>query len=285
MEIIIGKNAGFCNGVDFTIKKANELLKEGPIYCLGEIVHNKQVVQDLINRGMKTVKSIEEIPNHERVIFRAHGEPISTYKKAEEKGLKIEDLTCANVKVIHSKVQKAKKDAFIIVIGVKNHPETIGTIGFAGENSYIIENESDILDAYIKYEQTMLGRVFVISQTTFSSNKFNQLAKEIEINFYETDVIIDKTICNSTENRQLEVAKMSENCDVMLIIGDENSSNTRKLFEISQENCQKVYYIQTVEDMRNIQFNKNNKVGIMAGASTPRYIIEDVKKYLEGNFK
>lgn len=281
MEVIIGKNAGFCAGVDYTIKKANELLSQGEIYCLGEIVHNKKVIEELEEKGMKTVETIEEIPDGSRVIFRAHGETPIIYKKAKDKNLKIEDLTCANVKVIHNKVEKAKNDSFVIVIGVKNHPEIIGTIGFAGENSAIIESEDDILEAYMEYEKTMLGKVFVVAQTTFSSKKFDELAGEIATNFCETEVTIDKTICNSTENRQLEALEMSKKCDVMIVVGGKNSSNTRKLFEICDENCNRVYYIQMVDDLENIIFNQNDKIGIMAGASTPKSIIEDVKAYIE----
>ena len=143
---------------------------------MGEIIHNKQVIKSLEEKGMKTVDNIEDIPNGSRVIFRAHGEPISTYKIASNKDLRIEDLTCARVKIIHDKVQKEKNDSFIIVIGSKKHPETIGTIGFAGENSYVIESEDDILDSYIEYEKTMLGKVYVVAQTTFLSSKFDKLA-------------------------------------------------------------------------------------------------------------
>ena len=285
MEIIVGKNAGFCGGVEFAIKKAEELLEDGKIYCLGEIVHNAQVVENLENKGMITVQTLEEIPDNSRVIFRAHGEPISTYKKAEAKCLQIEDLTCANVKVIHKKVEKEKEANFIIMVGMKNHPESIGTMGFAGPNSYLIETEDDILDAYMEYEKTLLGSVFVVAQTTFSSSKFDKLAEEIEKNFWEADVKIDKTICNSTENRQLEAIKMSRECDIMLIIGGKNSSNTRKLFEISSENCQNVHYVQTVQDTQNIDFSGHDKIGIMAGASTPKNIIEEIKQYLERKYK
>lgn len=281
MEIIVGQNAGFCAGVEFAINKAKELLSQGEIYCLGEIVHNKQVVQELEEMGMKTVNSIEEVPDNSRVIFRAHGEPISTYKKAEAKNLKIEDLTCANVKVIHNKVNKAKQDAFIIVVGNKEHPETVGTLGFAGPNSYVIESEDDILDSYMEYEKTMLGKVFVVVQTTFSSKKFDVLAEEIEKNFWEAEVYIDKTICNTTENRQLEVMKIAKQSDVMLIVGGQNSSNTRKLYEIAKENCEKVYYVQTVEDVKNIEFSANDKIGIMAGASTPKEIIKNIESFLK----
>lgn len=281
MEIIVGENAGFCNGVEYTIKKANELLEKGEIYCLGEIIHNKQVIKGLEDKGMKTVTNIEDVPNGSRVIFRAHGEPISTYKKAIEKNLQIEDLTCGRVRLIHQKVEKEKKDSFIIVVGNKKHPETIGTIGFAGENSYVIESENDILDSYIEYEKTMLGKVYVVSQTTFSSKKFDELALEIEKNFWESDVIIDKTICDSTEKRQLEARKISKECDVILVVGGKNSSNTKKLFEISSENCDRVYFIEYLDDLENIKISQNDKLGILAGASTPKEVINEVKEYVE----
>lgn len=280
MEVVVGKKAGFCAGVEFTVNKAEELLSQGEIYCLGEIVHNKQVVESLEEKGMKTVNSIEEIPDNSRVIFRAHGEPSSTYERATEKKLKVHDLTCPNVTLIHTKVKKAKADSFIIIIGVKNHPETIGTKGCSGESCFVIETEDDILDAYMEYEKTMLGKVFVVAQTTFSSKMFDKLAEKIENNFCEAEVVINKTICNSTENRQLEAMKMSKENDIMLIIGGKNSSNTRKLYEISTENCDKVFYIQTVADIEKMKFSRNDKIGIMAGASTPQSIIEEIRNYL-----
>lgn len=284
MEIIVGKNAGFCGGVNFAITQAKELLKKSPIYCLGEIVHNEQVIKELEQNGMITVNSIDEIPEYSNVIFRAHGEPISTYQKAEERKLKIQDLTCASVKRIHEKVQKYKKDAFILIVGMKNHPETIGTYGFCGENVSIIESEDDILDAYIKYEKTLLRKVFVVAQTTFSSQKFDELADEIRKNFCEAEVLIDKTICKSTENRQLETFSLALKSDRMLIVGSKNSNNTKELFEIARKNCKIADIIETVKDMKNIKFDTNAKIGIMAGASTQKYIVDDVKRYLEGVF-
>lgn len=281
MKIIIGKNAGFCGGVNSAIKQATEFVKQGPIYCLGEIVHNEQIVKELENKGMITVDSLEKIPNGATVMFRSHGEPISSYEKAKEKNLEIKDLTCPNVAAVHQKVEKAKEDSFVLIIGVKNHPEIKGTASFAGENSYVIETEDDILDAYMEYEKTNFGKIFVVSHTTFSSKKFDELVEEIEKNFCEAEIVVDKTICNSTENRQLEALKMAKNCDVMIIIGGKNSSNTKKLFEIAKENCQKSYCIQTVEDMKKVEFDKNDKIGIMAGASTPNKTVEEVKKYLE----
>ncbi len=280
MEVVVGNLAGFCAGVNSAIEKANKVLNEKSVYCLGEIVHNAQVIEKLENRGMITVESLEDIPDHETVIFRAHGEAKYVYEKAKQKDLTIIDLTCGNVKRIHEKVERKSKRAFIIILGKRNHPEVIGTKGFAGENSFVIETEDDILDAYIEYEKTNLGCVYVVAQTTFSSTYFDQLVKEIELNFIETDVIIDKTICMATEKRQSETEKMSKIFHTMVIVGGKKSANTKELVKIAEKNCKNVYAVQTAEDLKDIDFAKNESIGIMAGASTPNFIIEEVKEML-----
>ena len=282
MEVTVGKLAGFCPGVENTVKRAREILEENKnIYCLGEIVHNKQVIEELEKIGMITVENLEEVPDNSGIIFRAHGEPEYKYEIAKEKNLKVYDLTCGKVTSIHKKVQKEKEDSFIIILGKKKHPEVLGTKGFSGENSYIIEDEDDILDAYMEYEKSDLGRVFVIAQTTISSKKFDILAKEVEKNFIEAEVIIDKTICNATEIRQKETLEMSKKFSYMIIIGGKNSSNTKELAKIAEENCKQVYLIETVEEIKNIDFSNVQSIGIMAGASTPKESIYRVKEYLE----
>lgn len=281
MEIVIGKTAGFCAGVNHAVKTAEENIKDEKIYCLGELVHNGQVINKLEKKGMITVENIEEIPNGSKVIFRAHGEPEKIYKRAEEKGLEIIDLTCGRVKLIHNKVQKEKDKSFIIIVGKAKHPEVIGIKGFAGENSYIIENEDDILDAYMEYEKTKIGRVFVVSQTTFSSDKFDKLREEIETNFIEAEVIVDKTICDATEKRQAETRKIAKDFHTMIIIGGKNSSNTRELVNVAKEECRNVYSIETVEELKNIDFSNVDKVGIMAGASTPEESIIEIEEFLK----
>ena len=283
MEVIVGKLAGFCKGVENAITKANKEIENKRIYCLGEIVHNKQVVENLEDKGMITVNSIEEIPNNEIVIFRAHGEAESVYNRAKEKNLQIIDLTCGNVKRIHAKVEKESQKSFILILGKKNHPEVIGTKGFSGENSFVIETEDDILDAYMEYEKTSLGSVYVVAQTTYSSRYFDKLAEEIRTNFIEADVIIDKTICMATEERQKEVEQMSKIFHTMVIIGGKNSSNTKELVKIAEKNCKNVYAVQTVQDLENIDFKSVEKIGIMAGASTPDFIIEEIKQVLKNS--
>ena len=266
MEIVVGKFAGFCNGVKYAVTKAEEESAKGKVYCLGELVHNRQVVKKLENNGMITVNSIEEVPDGETLIIRAHGEAETVYTKA---------------KAIHNKVKKAREDSFIIVIGKKTHPETIGTKGFSGKNSFVIQTEDDILDVYKEYEKTNLGKIYVVCQTTISKEQFENIKKEIETNFVEAETIIDNTICDATGIRQDEVKEMSKRFNKMIIIGGKNSSNTKELVNIAKINCNNVYSIETIQDLIGEKFDINDKIGIMAGASTPENSIIEVKEYLE----
>lgn len=282
MEVIVGKTSGFCFGVDNAVSGAQKVLKENRnVYCLGEIIHNEQVIKSLEDCGMKTVDNLNDVPEGEKVIFRAHGEAKKVYELAEKRNLKIFDFTCPKVKAIHMKIQREKENSFIIIIGKKNHPEIIGTKGFAGENSYVVESEDDILDAYMEYEKTNLGRVYIFSQTTFSSSKFDKIVEEIQLNFYEADVFVDKTICDSTENRQQETREISKRVNKMIIIGGKNSSNTKELAKVAEENCNQVYLVQTVDDLKSVKFSKEDKIGIMAGASTPQKSVEQIVDFLK----
>lgn len=280
MELIVGKYAGMCEGVNYAVKKAKEIVKENKkIYCLGELVHNSQVISELEKDGMITVQDIEEIPNDSKVIFRTHGVPKEIYEKANKKGLEIYDLTCGNVRAIHMKVEKEKRKSFIIIVGNASHPEVIGIKGFAGANIYVIEDADEILDAYIEYEKTKMEYVYVVGQTTFSSKKFDTIANELKENFAETIVIVDKTICSATDKRQDETREISKKVTSTVIIGGKNSSNTQKLLEIAKENCKKVYFAQTQKDLKEIDFANEEKVGIMAGASTPKEVVDDIIEF------
>lgn len=281
MEVIVGKLAGFCPGVARAVNKALEVSNENDIvYCLGELVHNKQVVEKLEKNNLKTVEDINDVPDNSIVIFRAHGVKESIYKIAESKNLEVIDLTCGKVRIIHDKVKKEKDKSFIIIIGDENHPESVATKDFAGDNSIVIYNEDEIIDAYKKFEESNLKRVYVVAQTTFNLRKFELIADEIRDNFCEAEVIIDNTICNATEERQKETEMLSKTVDVMIVIGGKNSANTQKLVEISKKNCAEVYHIQIKDDLKNVTFDKTKKVGIVAGASTPKDVIKEVENYL-----
>ena len=286
MKILIGKTAGFCYGVKRAVEGAENEIKNSktPVYCLGEIVHNKQVVEDLKNKGITFVEDINSAKG--TTIIRAHGVPKEIYEKAQQKNIELKDYTCPNVLKIHKIAEEyAKKGYFIILCGSKKHPENLGTISHCSKNSYIIEKEDDALKALEKLEKTEIKKLLVISQTTYSLEKFyiireiieNELPRNIEL-------VIKNTICATTEQRQIEKKELSKKVDMMIIIGGKNSSNTKKLYEVAQENCKKAVCIEDYKELEKFQneIKKEEKIGIMAGASTPQKSIEEVEKYLKG---
>ncbi len=280
MEIIIGKYSGFCNGVRFTVEEAEKALKEDSnIYCLGEIVHNERVIKILEDKGMVIISNIEEAPNNSKVIIRAHGELKETYDKAKEKNIELLDLTCGKIKAIRIKIKNKMNDSFIIIIGKKDHPETLGVQSFSGKDSFIIENVEDIEECKEKYLTSNKNKVYIVSQTTFNGNKFDELVDNIKEQL-EGEIIVDKTICDATSNRQEETNNLSKNVDIMIIVGGKKSSNTKELEVISKVNCQRVYLVQDVDDLKEVDINRNNKIGIMAGASTPEIVVKEIVNYL-----
>lgn len=283
MEIICGKLNGFCAGVNYTIKKATELLENTneTIYCLGEIIHNERVIEELENKGMITINDINEAPNNSKVIFRAHGEAKEIYEIANSKNIEVFDLTCGKIKIIRNKIEKNKDDSFIIIIGKKNHPETIGNISFTKPFGSIIETIDDINSVYEEFKLSNLKKVYIIAQTTFSSKKYDEYVNIIQDTFKDTEIIIDKTICDATENRQTEANELSKTVDKMIIIGGKHSSNTKELAKITEKNC-KTYLIQTLEDLKDCEFNETDKIGVISGASTPLNAINEIIDYLRG---
>ncbi len=279
--ITIGKYSGFCNGVKYTVEEAEKALKTGKkIYCLGEIVHNERVIKDLESLGMTTIKTIEEAPNNSTVIIRAHGEIKDTFDKAKEKNIELLDLTCGKIKAIRTKISHKLDDYFIIIIGKKNHPETLGVQSFSGKDSYILENKEDIFECKELFLTSNKNKIYIVSQTTFNSNKFDELVSEIKKQIDE-EIIVDKTICDATSNRQNETNELSKTVDVMIIVGGKKSSNTKELEVISKANCSNVYLVQDVDDLKEIDIDKNSNIGIMAGASTPKIVVEEIVSYLE----
>ena len=276
MKIIIGSNSGFCTGVSYTVKKAYEIVKKNPkVYSMGELVHNERVISDLEKEGMITVDSISRIPPFSTVIFRAHGEGINSYRIAKEKNLDIVDLTCGKIKIIRKKIDKKKKDHFILIIGKKNHPETIGTISFSGDYSYIAEDEMDVLQAIREIKNSPFHKIYVVSQTTFSSPCFDNLISYLKDNI-SYEIIVDKTICDATEKRQKEVKELSLKVDKMIIVGGKNSSNTKELYELAKKNLKDVFFVQDASNLDLSSFTNKDTIGIMAGASTPDVVVQEI---------
>ena len=282
MEVILGKTAGFCFGVENAVKNTEEeLSKNKDVYALGELTHNRQVMYKLEKNGLIVKENIEEIPNNSTVIFRAHGVPPKIYNIAKQKNLNIVDLTCKSVLKIHKVVQDlTSKGNYIFIVGKKEHPEIIGIYGFCEKNASIIGEKEDIYQAIENFKKTGLKKVIIIVQTTFNSEKFKSIVNDItnSINSsYEIEVI--NTICNATVIRQRETDEISKNVDMMIIIGGKNSSNTEKLYNIAKSNCENTIWIETKNEIQEIK--DVSKVGIMAGASTPKESIIDVVNYIK----
>lgn len=276
MEIILGRTAGFCYGVRNAVNSAYELLeKEKPIFCLGELVHNKQVTNELEDKGLKIIDNISATTKN--VIIRSHGTVKNNYEIAKNNEIEIFDLTCPNVLKIHKIAEEyAKNDYFIFVIGQKEHPEMIGTLSFCGNSFYVIENEDDISFSIKEFKDSDKKKSIVIVQTTYSLAKFNLIAEKLKEQL--PDITIKNTICNATKLRQDETDKISKNVELMIIIGGKHSSNSIKLYELSKKNCKNVIFIETSKELNMQYVCKFNKIGIMAGASTPE---KSIKKIIE----
>ncbi len=272
--IEVGKTAGFCGGVSLCIKRLNEEINNNDVvYCLGEVVHNKDVVLDFESKRVVFVDDLDSIPDNSIVAFRAHGVVKTIYEEAERRGMKIVDLTCPKVFNIRNIVKPYLDDSFIILIAQKSHPEALSTISFCGDNSFIVEDLSDI-DKVIPMISDF-SKVVIIAQTTFNEKIFIEYCDLIK-NRVSCDVIIHNTICNATHVRQEETREMAKNKDTMIIIGGKNSSNTKKLYDIAKEECPNTLIC---ENSKNLDISLVvGSVGIMAGASTPKNVIDEVVK-------
>ena len=281
MKIILGKTSGFCYGVKRAVDGATEELKKGTHYCLGEIIHNKNVIKKLEQKGMKFVENVDDAID--KIIIRAHGIPKEVYKRATDLNIKVKDLTCPSVLKIHEMAEKYSRDGyFIILVGAQAHPEVIGTFSFCGNESFVINDINDVFPCIEKIELSNLKNVLVIAQTTYNSEKFDEIVKSLKENLKDKNLEIKKTICTATEMRQKETAQIAKNVDIMIIIGDKKSSNTNKLCDISKKYCKNVFLVQNKDELKKIRLFEANNVGIMGGASTPEEDIKEIIATLEG---
>lgn len=279
MQIIIGKTAGFCFGVKNAVDNTIEELNKGKeVYCLGELVHNKQVTEELISKGVIFTDNIEKAKN--KAIIRAHGVPASVYEKAKKLQIELKDLTCPKVLATHKLAIKYSKEGYyIFLVGQKTHPETIGTISFCGEKSSIIENLEDVETEIKSFKKSNLKNAVILAQTTISLDKFNNIVEELKKHIKNIEV--KNTICVSTKQRQEETEEISKKVEVMIIVGGKHSSNSNKLYEIAKKNCENVFFVETKEDLDLEKIKKFKSIGIMAGASTPQKSVTEIVDIIE----
>ncbi len=289
MEVTIAETAGFCFGVSRAVNRVYELLENqaAPIVTLGSIIHNEQVVDDLARRGVKVIEEADlpALPKETIVVIRSHGVGREIYDRIEALGLKIEDVTCPFVRKIHHIVQKESRNgSFVIIIGDAAHPEVKGICGWC-EGPYQVIGTAEEAE---EFEIPNRNAVTIVSQTTFNFNKFQDIVEILNKKRYYNTVLdsfhILNTICNATEERQTEARRLAARVDTMLVIGGRHSSNTQKLFEICKKECINTYYIQTPVDLDSEMFQCSRYVGITAGASTPKNIIEEVLEHVRTEF-
>ena len=280
MEVILAEKAGFCFGVKRAVDTAfqeAEKSKEDQIrrYTFGPIIHNEEVTKKLEESGVSVIESLDELknlPEKSKIIIRSHGVGRDVYSAIEEAGFEVVDATCPFVDHIH-KIVKERSEAGdeILIIGNPGHAEVDGTIGWSSKKPYVINSVEDI-EALPDLSE---ANITVVAQTTYSLKKFQELVEVLKNKYYNTNVC--KTICNATEDRQREAEELASTVDAMIVIGGKSSSNTQKLFEISRQQCNNTYYIQTLVDLDLTVFESTSRVGITAGASTPNYIIKEVQ--------
>lgn len=270
-NIQVAESAGFCFGVKRAIDMAYDAIdKESPLYSYGQLIHNQTVTDDLAEKGVKIVDTLDGLQGG-TLIIRSHGVGEALYKEAESHGMKILDGTCPFVENIHKIVHKEKEEGKkIIIVGDSSHPEVMGINGWCGESAIILNSPEEAEQAEILPTDSYA----VVVQTTFRQSKFNQILEILRkrgISFEE-----HQTICSATEKRQTEAEELSKNVDRMIVIGGKNSSNTQKLAEICKKNCRNTVHIETICDLVLNNLKKSDKIGITAGASTPPAIIKEV---------
>ena len=280
MEILIGDNAGFCYGVERAVETAKKEALNGEIFCLGEIVHNQNVIDSLEKIGVKFINNIDEAK--EKLLIRAHGVTKQIYQKAKERNIELIDATCPSVLKIHNIAEEySNKGYYIILTGKKDHPEVIGIESYCGTKYKIISDKEELVDLFKEIENEK--NILLISQTTYSIEKFDEIEQMLKEKVSSrANLEITKTICTSTNNRQLEAEKIAKNVDFMIVIGDKRSSNSNKLYGVCCKYCPNVSFISNSDELDLNKIKKHQKIGVIAGASTPKEDILKVRELLEG---
>ena len=286
LDIYLAGPRGFCAGVERAILMVKEAIKKygAPVYVRHEIVHNKYVVDNLKSEGAIFIEELSEIDQIDRpVIFSAHGVPKSVPKEAEELNLLYYDATCPLVSKIHREVENfERRNLPIILIGHRNHPEVIGTMGQSSKDIYLVENKEDVNKLPIPKDQ----EIAYVTQTTLSVDDTREIIDEIKTLYTNYLEPKKKDICYATTNRQEAVKSIAKNCDYFFVLGSKNSSNSLRLVEVAKNYGSKHSIL--VDDIENFDLsiiNNNSKIGITASASSPEILVKKILKKIEENFE
>jgi 4-hydroxy-3-methylbut-2-enyl diphosphate reductase len=279
VDIHLANPRGFCAGVDRAIDIVNRALEVfgAPIYVRHEVVHNKFVVEDLRARGAVFVDELHEVPDDRIVIFSAHGVSQAVRKEADERGLKVFDATCPLVTKVHIEVSRYSSEGReCILIGHEGHPEVEGTMGqydySAGGHVYLVEDEAQAAQLQVRDP----SRLSYVTQTTLSMDDTARVIAALRERFPLITGPRKDDICYATQNRQDAVKQLANDCDLMLVVGSPNSSNSNRLRELAQRMGADAYLIDGVEDIDPAWLDGKLRIGVTAGASAPEVLVQEV---------
>ena len=283
-EIVVAKSAGFCFGVRRSVEMAEKLLEEKGSACsLGPIIHNESVVEALRSRGLRVIENPEELSPGEQVMIRAHGAAPSVYDALAARGAVITDATCPKVKAIHSIVRKASEEgSFVVIIGMRKHPEVEAICGWCGSH-VVLENPADCSQWLEENPDLYDKLITIVVQTTQTSGNFTECCDVLKKRC--TNLKISDTICLATSTRQEEAKTLSSQCGAMVVIGGKHSANSLHLAEICSSICANVQFIEGSDELDLGRLRDTAKVGITAGASTPAWIIKEVRNKMSDEIK
>ncbi len=279
MDILLANPRGFCAGVDRAIAIVNRALElfEPPIYVRHEVVHNKFVVDDLRNRGAVFVEELHQVPDDSIVIFSAHGVSKAVQLEASRRGLKVFDATCPLVTKVHIEVTRYARDAVdAILIGHHGHPEVEGTMGqydrSNGGEIHLVEDEEDVAALQVRDPE----HIAFVTQTTLSLDDTARVIDALRKKFPKIQGPRKDDICYATQNRQDAVRDLAARCEVVLVVGSPNSSNSNRLRELAERMGKRAYLVDNAEQLELSWFDGVNQVGVTAGASAPEVLIGQV---------
>ncbi|VVD79983.1 4-hydroxy-3-methylbut-2-enyl diphosphate reductase [Pandoraea terrigena] len=274
-EILLAQPRGFCAGVDRAIEIVERALAMygAPIYVRHEIVHNAYVVDNLRKKGAIFVEALTDVPAGNTLIFSAHGVSQAVRAEAEARGLRVFDATCPLVTKVHVEVAKMRSQGLeIIMIGHKGHPEVEGTMGQSGEGMFLVETIDDVLALQVADE----GKLAYVTQTTLSVDDAAEVINALKQRFPSITEPKKQDICYATQNRQDAVKFMAPQCDVVVVVGSPNSSNSNRLREVAEKMGVPAYMIDAPEQLKPEWFDGKRRIGVTAGASAPEVLAQSI---------
>ena len=275
VEIVLAKPRGFCAGVDRAIAIVERALQlhGAPIYVRHEIVHNKFVVEDLRAKGAVFVEELAEVPAGATVIFSAHGVAIAVREEAEARGLKVFDATCPLVTKVHVEVSKMRAAGReVVMIGHAGHPEAEGTMGQSDGGMYLVETEQDVANLGVRDP----GHLAYVTQTTLSMDDAARIVAALKVRFPLIQGPKKDDICYATQNRQDAVKFMAPRCDVVIVVGSPNSSNSNRLREVARNLGREAYLVDKADELKAEWIAGRKTIGVTAGASAPEVLVHEV---------